>query len=54
MVGVILGGGVVVTFVRRMPEFKAAFGPALLYVLGGLAIVILLLRLFVHPTRERL
>lgn len=54
VLGAILGGGVLVTVVRRLPEFKEAFGPALLYVLGGLAVVILLFRLFVGSTTERL
>ena len=54
IVGLIFGTVVVLTFVGRLPQFRAALGPALLYVLGGLALVILLLRLFVPSTTERL
>jgi predicted nucleic acid-binding Zn ribbon protein len=54
VLAVILGGVIVVTFARRFEEFRAGVGPAALYVIGGLAIAMLLLRLFIRSTTERL
>jgi hypothetical protein len=49
-----LAAGVGSVIIKRLPEFREAFGPALLYVVGGLALVILLAKLFAAGTTEKL
>lgn len=45
---------VIATIAKRIGEFRDALGPAILYVVGGLAVVILLGKLFAAGGDERL
>jgi hypothetical protein len=49
-----LAVGVVVTIASRIREFKEALLPAILYVGGGLIIVIALAKLFASSTEQKL